>query len=95
MHAGKNEESIILNIDLFITKVNTLNCDDTNNKSKNRKSINTYLSVRLNQYSKIIENDNNIKKSDKNTSLKKNFYVVINDEKFNKEMNNLIEQTYI
>ena len=36
-----------------------------------------------------------MKNSDQNKSLKKDFYVVISDEKFDKKVNNLIDQNYI
>ena len=72
MHVNKNEKLIILNIDFVITKFDTLICDDTKNKAKNRKNINIYLSVKLNQYFETFENDNNVKNSDQNKNSKEN-----------------------
>ena len=94
MHANKNEMLIILNIDSVITEFKTLNCDDTKDRAKNRKNINTYLSARLNQYSEIFENDNSVKNNDQNKNSEKDFYAVISDEKFDRKMNNLIDQNY-
>ena len=61
IHANKNERLFILNINSIITKLNTLNCDKRKNRAKIRKNINTYLSVKLNQYFEIFENDTSVK----------------------------------
>ena len=95
MHADKNEKLIISSIDSVITEIDTLNCDDTKNRAKNRKSINIYLNARLKQYSEVFKDDNSVKNSDQNKNLEKKFYAVISDEKYDKEMNNLIDQIYI
>ena len=95
MHANKNKKLIISSIDFLITKIDILNCDDTKDRAKNRKNINTYLSAKLDQYSRVIENDNSVKNNDQNKNSKKDFYAVISDEKFDIEVNNLIDQNYI
>ena len=85
IHTNRNDKIIILNIDLFITNFDTLNCNNTRNRTKNCKMINTYLNARLNQYFKVFKNDNSVKNNDKNTNLNENLYAVINDEKFDKK----------
>ena len=91
IHADRNEKLIILNIDSFITKFDTLNSDDAKNRAKNRKNINIYLNAKLNQYFEIFENDNSLKNSDKNTSSDENLYDVISDEDFDREVNQFID----
>ena len=59
--ADKSEKLITLNIDLFIIEFDILNCDNTKDRTKNRKNINTYLSAKLNQYFKVFKNDNSVK----------------------------------
>ena len=85
MHTDRNEKLIILSIDFVIIESDILNCDNTKNRTKNRKNINAYLSAKLNQYYEIFEKDNSVKNSDQNKSLEKYFYAVISDENLIKE----------
>ena len=95
MHTNKNEQLIILNIDLIlITKFNTLNCDNMKKRTNNQKNVAIYVNAKHDQFFEIFANDQNKENSDKKTNLNKNFYNVINDEEFDKEVNNLIDQTY-
>ena len=94
MHADRNEQLIILNIDsILITEFDTLNCDDMKKKANNQKNVAIYVNAEHDQFSEIFANDQNEKNSDKKANLNENLYNVINDEKFDKEMNNLIDQT--
>ena len=94
MHADRNEQLIILSIDsILITKSDTLNCDDMKKRANNQKNVETYVSAEHDQFSEIFVNDQNEENSDKKANLNENFYNVISDEKFDKEMNNLIDQT--
>ena len=96
MHANKNEQLIILNIDsILITESDILNCDDMKKKANNQKNVAIYVSAKHDQFFEIFADDQSEKNSDKKTNLNENFYNVISDEKFDKEVNNLIDQTCI
>ena len=96
MHADKNEQLIILSIDsILITKSDTLNCDDMKKRANNQKNVAIYVSAEHDQFSEIFADDQSEENSDKKANLDENFYNVINDEKFDREVNNLIDQTCI
>ena len=94
MHVDKNEQLIILSIDsILITEFDTLNCDDMKKKANNQKNVAIYVSAEHDQFSEIFADDQSEENSDKKANLNENFYNVISDEKFDKEVNNLIDQT--
>ena len=94
MHADKNEQLIISSIDsILITESDTLNCDDIKKRANNQKNVAIYVNAEHDQFSEIFADDQNEKNNDKKTNLDENFYNVISDEKFDREMNNLIDQT--
>ena len=94
MHADRNEQLIILNIDsILITKSDTLNCDDMKKRTNNQKNVAIYVSAEHDQFSEIFADDQNEKNSDKKANLDENLYNVISDEKFDRKVNNLIDQT--
>ena len=94
MHANKNEQLIISSIDsILITKFNTLNCDDMKKRANNQKNVATYVSAKHDQFFEVFADDQNEKNSDKKTNLNENLYNVISDEKFDRKVNNLIDQT--
>ena len=96
MHADKNEQLIILNIDsILITESDTLNCDDMKKRANNQRNVAIYVSAKHNQFSEIFADDQNEENSDKKANLNENLYNVISDEKFDREVNSLINQTCI
>ena len=94
MHADRNEQLIILSIDsILITESDTLNCDDMKKRANNQKNVAIYVSAEHDQFFEVFADDQSEENSDKKTNLNENFYNVINDEKFDREVNNLIDQT--
>ena len=95
MHAERNEQLIILSIDsILITESDTLNCDDMKKRANNQKNVAIYVSAKHDQFSEIFANDQSEENSDKKANLNENLYNVISDEKFDRKVNNLIDQTY-
>ena len=94
MHADRNEQLIISSIDsILITESDTLNCDDMKKRANNQKNVATYVSAKHDQFSEVFADDQSEKNNDKKANLNENLYNVISDEKFDKEVNNLIDQT--
>ena len=96
MHANRKKQLIILNIDsILITESDTLNCDDIKKRANNQNNIAIYVSAEHDQFSEVFADDQSEKNSDKKANLNENFHNVISDEEFDREMNNLIDQTCI
>ena len=96
MHADRNEQLIISSIDsILITESDTLNCDDMKKKANNQKNVATYVSAEHDQFSEVFADDQSEENSDKKANLDENLYNVISDEEFDREVNNLIDQTCI
>ena len=94
MHANRNEQLIISSIDsILITESDTLNCDDMKKRANNQKNVAIYVSAEHDQFSEIFADDQSEENSDKKANLNENFYNVISDEKFDRKVNNLIDQT--
>ena len=94
MHADRNEQLIILSIDsILITESDTLNCDDMKKRANNQKNVAIYVNAKHDQFSEVFADDQSEENSDKKTNLNENLYNVISDEEFDREVNNLIDQT--
>ena len=94
MHADRNEQLIISSIDsILITESDTLNCDNMKKRANNQKNVAIYVSAEHDQFSEVFADDQSEKNSDKKANLDENLYNVISDEKFDRKVNNLIDQT--
>ena len=84
MHADKKN---------LTTEFDILNFENTNNRTKNHKNFNTYMSAKLYQFFEIFENDNIQNNFAKMTILNENDYTFFSDENFDRKVNNLIDRT--